>query len=861
HRLQVGALGAPTVADAAEQAVAALATDPGLVPFALVYLLDGPRRRAQLLAASGMEPGDPAAPRTVALADDDAPWPIDEVARRGSAMVVEAMAGVVLPLRIGRDDRTAGVAVLGLGAGRPLDADYRRFLDDVVARLAAALTDGRSRQQERARQEALVDVDRARTEFFANVSHEFRTPLTLLLGPLDAALAQAPDLPAGVAADLELAHRGALRLLRMVQSLLDFSQTEVGRRRGAFVPTDLSSLTRELVAVFRGVADSAGLALLVDCPPLPEPVWVDPAMWERIVSNLLSNALKFTLEGRIAVSLRLLPSHAELVVTDTGSGIPEADLPHVFERFHRVEGVPARTREGTGIGLALVDDLVRLHHGRVRVQSRLGEGSTFTVWVPRGRRLDEGQPRPPGEAPDPLRLARSHADEALSWTATAGEETRPTSRYPPAVPPAGVGDARILVVDDNADMREYLQRLIGRHWQVDAVADAFKARARLASAEPPDLVLADVMMAEVDGLQLLRELRANPSVAGVPVILLSARAGEEEVVAGLDAGADDYLVKPFSSRELLARIGAQLALSRLRRQRDHALQAGDERLQLALQASGVVAFELDTTTDEVTVLGGDTAVLDGVSADDFARHVALLGRPDATDASVDPVDLADGGVRWIRSVAHPLADAPERLFGVSTDDTARHVADERLAEATNRLRTEVDALTRYQVLSSRLAGRSAVGPIDDLLEDILDAVIELHRADGGSIELDGVVLDRGHTAAAAETDATPLLDRAGHVVGELTLSTRRLPPRSDLEARLAELYLRQARAVVAVRSGAGAGGAGVAAEEPAQEAPDEAGGDEAPDEARADAVEVGVDGLDLTDDDGGVAPDGGEVGG
>ncbi len=296
-------------------------------------------------------------------------WPVDDVTRQGSAVNVEAMDAVVLPLRMGRDDRTAGVVVLGLGAGRPLDDAYRAFLDDVVARLAAGLTDARARQQERARQEALADVDRAKTEFFANVSHEFRTPLTLLLGPLDAALAHAGGLPRGVVADLELAHRNALRLLRMVQSLFDFSQAEVGRRRGSFVPTDLSTLTRELAGIFRSAADAAGLELVVDCPPLPEPVWVDPVMWERIVSNLLSNALKFTLQGQVGVSLRLLPSHAELVVSDTGSGIPEADVPHVFERFHRVEGVPARTREGTGIGLALVDDLVRLHHGRVRARA------------------------------------------------------------------------------------------------------------------------------------------------------------------------------------------------------------------------------------------------------------------------------------------------------------------------------------------------------------------------------------------------------------------------------------------------------------------------------------------------------------
>ncbi len=469
---------------------------------------------------------------------------------------------------------------------------------------------------------------------------------------------------------------------------------------------------------------------------------------------------------------------------------------------------------------------------------------------------------------------------------TAEYEAPSSDHYLGAVPPTRTGadgaGSRVLVVDDNADMRDYLQRLLGRHWEVDAVGDAFKARARLASANPPDLVVADVMMAEVDGLQLLRQLRADPEVGDVPVVLLSARAGEDEVIAGLEAGADDYVVKPFSSRELVARIGAQLELSRLRRQRDHAvdaIQTGDERLRLALQVSGVVAFELDTATDEITVLGGDATILDGIFDDDLTWHLGYLGRTatatePATDAGVeasvreDPVGLVDGGLRWIRSVAHRLPDEARRLLCVSTDETDRHAASERLAEATNRLQADVEVMTRFQVLTSRLASQSAAGSLEDLLEDLLDATIELYRADGGAVEIYNtgtgapeVVVGRGHSDA--EADYLPLVDRTGSVFGALAVSTRRLPPRSDLEARLAELYLRQALAVVAVavRSGAGAGGAGVAAEEPAQEAPDEAGGDEAPDEALADAEEVGVDRLDLTDDDGAVGPDGGEVGG
>ncbi len=877
HRLQADAAGAATVADAAERAVAVLEADPGLVPFALVYLLDGTRSRAQLTASTGLLPGTVAAPRTVALADDDTVWPLATVARFASPAVVDDLAdrlpglragpypepppgAVVLPLRPAHDERPAGVVVLGLSARRPLDPGYRGFLDQVAARLAEALTSARARQHERGRQEAQVEVERAKTEFFANVSHEFRTPLTLLLGPLEAALAHRDDLPPTVADDLQLAHRGAVRLLRMVQSLLDFSQVEVGRRRGSFEATDLSALTRDLVGVFGSAADAAGLRLIADCPPLPEPIWVDRVMWERIVSNLLSNALKFTLRGHVTVTLRLLPSHAELVVADTGAGIPESELPHVFERFRRVEGAVARTREGTGIGLSLVDDLVRLHHGRVRVRSQEGEGSTFTVWVPRGRRVDAGPP--PDADVDPLSLARSHAEEARGWSAEPGHDLLDLDVG--GVAPASW--ARVLVVDDNADLRTYLRRLLGRHWKVDVASDGAEARARLASSSPPDLVVADVMMPGVDGLTLLHEIRPEPRLRDLPVILLSARAGDDATVAGLEAGADDYIVKPFSARELVARVGAHLELSRMRRQRDKAVRTGDERLELAMAASGLVAFEWDTGARRLAFLGGDGRALFGLTGDgpvdvadedELAAHLDRLDRTltDGESATDEySVRSAAGAVRWIRSVARPFPDDPRRLFGVAMDVTDRRTADERLTVATDRLLADVQALARFQELTARLPAASGR---DELLTEVLDAAVELHRADGGTVclydpatgELEVVARRDTPDVDAADgpdvsyrvlqpdsagTQSTPLVDRAGRPVGVLTTHTRHSHHRSDLELRLAELYVRQAVALVATTSG-GAGTAAAATEEAAQQPADRV--EEGDDQALADADE------------------------
>ncbi len=346
--------------------------------------------------------------------------------------------------------------------------------------------------------------------------------------------------------------------------------------------------------------------------------------------------------------------------------------------------------------------------------------------------------------PDRLDLARSHADEALGWSADAPADYGRPDREPVATIPWG----RVLVVDDNPDLRTYLRRLLGRHWLVDVAADGVEARARLASASLPDLVVADVMMPEVDGLTLVQEIRDDPRLRDLPVILLSARAGDDATVAGLQAGADDYIVKPFSARELVARVGAQLELARLRRQRDQAVRVGDDRLELALQASGFVAFEWDRVTNRLTFLGGDGGALFGVTGDDFAALVDVVHEDDLAVhlASLNHT-LVDGeplvgeyrirhpeeGVRWIRSVAHRLPDDPRRVFGVAMDVTDRRAADENLALATDRLRADVEGMVRFQELTNRLAPAVAASDLDALLEEVLEAAVELEGADRGTV--------------------------------------------------------------------------------------------------------------------------------
>ena len=325
---------------------------------------------------------------------------------------------VLLPIVPSGETGPAGVLVVGLNPFRVYDEGYRGFLGLVAGQIGAAIANAEAYEEERRRAEALTEIDRAKTAFFSNVSHEFRTPLTLMLGPLEQLLSAPAE--AGRAGDrelIEIAHHNGLRLLKLVNSLLDFSRIEAGRVQAHFEPTDLSALTQELASSFRSAIDQAGLRFIMDCPALDEPVYVDRDMWEKIVLNLLSNAFKFTFDGEIAVKVRPSAdrSMVELIVADTGTGIPTSELPNLFERFHRIEGAKGRTFEGSGIGLALVQELVKLHDGSIRVESEPGRGSSFIVAVPFGvahlprDRIVGARPITAGQR------AQAYVEEALSW--------------------------------------------------------------------------------------------------------------------------------------------------------------------------------------------------------------------------------------------------------------------------------------------------------------------------------------------------------------------------------------------------------------------------------------------------------------
>lgn len=442
-------------------------------------------------------------------------------------------------------------------------------------------------RQLRAANEALAELDRAKTAFFSNVSHEFRTPLTLMLAPIEDILDNS-TLASCDREQLEIVHRNARRLLKLVNNLLDFSRLEAGRVQAVYEPTDLATFTLDLASGFRSVVERAGLSFIVDCSPLESPIYVDREMWEKILLNLLSNAFKFTFEGKIALSLHSIGECVELTVQDTGTGIPSEELPHLFERFHRVPLTRARTHEGSGIGLALVQELVKLHGGTVSVSSIVGEGTTFTVVIPINS--DSSQRKDKFTFPTQKSIGiADYVEEALRWLPEEEDEgtwglgdlrTWGLGEFMLNLPSSP--SARILVADDNADMRDYLKRLLSPFYQVEVVADGVAALAAV-HQHLPDLVLTDVMMPGLDGFALLHQLRADVRTREVLILLLSARAGEESRVEGLDAGADDYLLKPFSARELLARVRANLEMVRVRQEVVRSVEAQRAFLEAVVQ--------------------------------------------------------------------------------------------------------------------------------------------------------------------------------------------------------------------------------------------------------------------------------------
>lgn len=726
-----------TVNEVGRLVVKALKASDKDLPFFLLYSLSektGFQQEAHLIAATGIPLSEDTSPKTLPLleGEEDRVWPLSEVLRKGQSQYISDLSirfgqlpegvwpepvneALIVPVKLANNS-VSGFVIAGISSRRELDKEYQGFIESIANHISSATINARAYEEERKRAEALAEIDRAKTTFFSNVSHEFRTPLTLILGPLEELLSQAEKLPSHVTQNLEATQRNALRLQKLVNSLLEFSRLEAGRVQARYVPVNLGTFTKDLSSGFSTVIEKAGLQFTVECESLGCPVYVDQEMWEKIVLNLLSNAFKYTLKGSIQVSLKREGDWAVLSVQDTGVGIPKEELPRMFERFHRVPTTVGRTHEGTGIGLSMVYELVKLHQGQIQVQSTRGQGSTFTVSIPLGKAhlpAEQVSDQPVQAEGSYLLRAFVQEVEPLLENETAHQKwLAPDQDFASAADSQAQLDkeTNILIVDDNYDMRVYLQRLLEPYFLVRTAANGRAALDRIAR-QLPDLIISDVMMPVIDGKELLNRLKKKPETARIPVILLSARAGEEARIDGLEAGADDYLVKPFSGKELITKIKSQIKIARVRSHNETQLRNLFMQVPMAVSISRGPDHVIELANERALEIWNKTAEqvlnkpamdvfpeLRGTPLEDIANHVYSEGQRFVTAES--PINLRRNGnleTIYAQFVYEPLRDETGKVTGIMT---VGH-------EITDLVRARQLAQTSAQELEKKVSERTA----------------------------------------------------------------------------------------------------------------------------------------------------------
>ncbi len=447
--------------------------------------------------------------------------------------------------------------VCGLNARLRYNEQYNSFLKTIQTQTEKFLNTINALQEDKKRITALEELDKAKTVFFSNISHEFRTPITLVLGPLEEILnSKNSSLNENEKQNLEATHRNAMRLLRLVNSLLDYSRIEGGRQSANYTLTDLVSFTKDLASNFRPIIETAKLKFIITAEELINPVYVDNQMWEKIVFNLLSNAFKYTLQGSISLKIYSDTGFAVVEIEDTGVGIPKDELPKMFNRFYRAKNVVGRSFEGTGIGLSLVKELINLHGGIIEVESVEGKGSLFRVKIPFGKEhLPLLQTIEENREIDNV-ISSSYISETSTFANYSDDLDKPSTS-------SGSHEHTVLIVDDNSDMRKHLKSLLKSRFNIHTAADGLQALQKVEVCQP-DIIVSDIMMPVMDGIQLVNEIKKSMQTRSIPVILVTARAGEESRMEGLKTGADDYLIKPFSANELLSRISSQIDISKKR---------------------------------------------------------------------------------------------------------------------------------------------------------------------------------------------------------------------------------------------------------------------------------------------------------
>ncbi len=465
-------------------------------------------------------------------------------------------------------------------------------------------------------QAQLQELDKLKSRFFANISHEFRTPLTLILGQIESI--STGNIGMKEKGKLQIADRNARRLLILINQLLDLSKLESGSMELKATQHNIVSYLKNLFYSFESLAESQKISLTFDSEYKYIPVAFDPDKMENIFYNLISNAFNFTdSKGAIYVRLNVIDSIAEIRIKDSGIGIPSDRLPHIFDRFYQVDGSATRKHEGTGIGLALTKELIELHKGNISVNSKVDEGSEFIIQLPLGDFAIEK---------DEFTQLKTEASLLLNSINTGTEEKNPE------LDSSGSENEKIvLLVEDNPDVRNYIRELLETDYKVTEATDGEEGLSK-AKDEIPDLIITDVMMPEMDGFQFSKKIRSNEKTSHIPLILLTAKAGFDDKMEGLESGIDAYITKPFKAKELKVQIDNLLKQRKLLRERF--------RKSVIIKPSEVSAISADQIFLQKTIQKIENHIGDfQFSVEQLAEHLnmsisqlnrklnALIGQP------------------------------------------------------------------------------------------------------------------------------------------------------------------------------------------------------------------------------------------
>lgn len=716
-------IGAQTTNEVFENALHTLTENPHDFPFVALYEVSADGKILSLAGKTIALPGDKF-PENIDLERETTAFPyLAEAGQNKKLLVVsdlpdtfgELPSGpwqqpphelMVVPIVNPNQRHPIALIEVGLNPYKKVDEKYGNFFELVADQIATGINNVRNLEAERRRTEALEELDRSKTIFFSNISHEFRTPITLMLGPLEELLNKpSSNFSHAEQQSIETTHRNALRLLKLVNTLLDFSRIESGRQQASYVRTDIASFTENLAGNFRSVIEKAGLQFVVHKEALDEPVYVDRQMWEKIIFNLLSNAFKYTLKGKITVRIFRAADRATITVEDTGVGIPEKELPQMFERFHRVRNTVGRSYEGTGIGLSLIREFLKLHGGTIGVESKEGKGSKFIVTIPFGRTHLPQDRISDQENGIEESISDMYLDEAGSlletnaWKPGTAAGNRSAKK---------AGKEIVLIVDDNADMRQHIETVVGTKYRTLLVANGAEALKKIRQ-QKPTLILSDIMMPVMDGIELLKAVKQNPATQDIPVILITARAGEESKIEGYETGADDYLVKPFSAKELLARITAQIELSKKRTAVARQLHDLFEQAPTAIMILKGPDLVFELANDRaLEIIGRSRPDIIGRKIEDATPELMEQGfvglmrmvyetgeRYVAEEAPVRFISEGNTIDTFVKFVFQPLRDEENVITGVMVagDDIGQQVfARKKVEDSEKRFRTLAETL-------------------------------------------------------------------------------------------------------------------------------------------------------------------------